>query len=112
MDWQTTHGVIKYGDMAGSGKKMRQQKGSGKARLGYKHKAHLKGGGKAHGPVPRDHSFQLNKKLVLKALKIMFSARLFEGKFKVIDHYPEEYLKTKDIHSVMKNWGRSLLIHP
>lgn len=70
---------------AGSGAKMRGQKKSGRARMGDKRAPHLRKGGKAHGAKPKVYSFPLNSKIKLKALYSLLSAKLAEGKIKVID---------------------------
>ena len=44
---------------------MRPQKKSGRARQGDKRAPHLKKGGKAHGPVPKDYYFPVNEKIRL-----------------------------------------------
>ena len=62
LNWRTNKRVKTVGDTSGSRAKIRPQKGQGKARIGDKRAPHLKGGGKAHGPVPRDRSINMNKK--------------------------------------------------
>jgi large subunit ribosomal protein L4 len=70
---------------AGSGKKMRPQKKMGAARMGDKRAPHLKKGGKAHGAKAMIYSFTLNSKIKLKALCSLLSAKLVEGKIKIVD---------------------------
>lgn len=70
---------------AGSGAKMRPQKKSGRARMGEKRAPHLKKGGKAHGAKPMVYSFPLNAKIKLKALCSLLTAKLTEGKIKIVD---------------------------
>ena len=71
---------------AGSGKKMRKQKGLGAARMGDKRAPHLKKGGKAHGAKARVFSYPLNAKIKLKALYALLTAKLTEGKIKIVDN--------------------------
>jgi large subunit ribosomal protein L4 len=61
---------------AGSGKKMREQKKTGKARMGDKRAPRLRKGGKAHGAKPVIYSFHLNAKIKLKALCALLTAKL------------------------------------
>jgi large subunit ribosomal protein L4 len=61
---------------AGSGRKMRPQKGTGKARLGDKRAPRLRKGGKAHGAKPVVYSFHLNSKIKLKALCALLTGKL------------------------------------
>lgn len=71
---------------AGSGRKMRPQKKTGSARLGDKRAPHLRKGGKAHGAKAMVYSFPLNSKIKLKALCSLLTAKLAEGKIKIIDN--------------------------
>lgn len=64
---------------------MRPQKKMGMARQGDKRAPHLKKGGKAHGAKPMVYSTFLNSKIKLKALCSLLTAKLAEGKIKVID---------------------------
>ena len=69
---------------AGSGKKMRAQKKTGSARMGDKRAPHLRKGGKAHGAKAKIYSYHLNAKIKLRALKALLSAKLVEGKIKIV----------------------------
>lgn len=80
---------------SGSGKKVRPQKKSGQARLGDKRAPHLRKGGKAHGAKAMVYSFTLNSKIKLKALCSLLSAKLVEGKIKIIDEEKIAEPKTK-----------------
>lgn len=108
---KTTHRVKRYSEISGSGQKMRPQKGSGKARMGRKRVSHLSKGGKVHGPVMRDYSISLNKKTLLRALKVILTARLAEGNLTIIESCPEDIAKTKEASKIMSQWGRCLLIN-
>ena len=89
------------GMTAGSGAKMRAQKKSGRARMGDKRAPHLKKGGKAHGSKPKIYSFPLNAKIKLKALYSLLSAKLAEGKIKIIDAENLEEPKTKILSKIL-----------
>lgn len=69
---------------SGSGIKMRAQKKTGSARMGDKRAPHLKKGGKAHGAKAKVYSYHLNAKIKLTALKALLSAKLVEGKIKIV----------------------------
>jgi len=60
---QGTHKAKERGEIKGSTKKIKRQKGTGTARAGSTKSPLLKGGGRVFGPRPRDYSFKLNKKL-------------------------------------------------
>ena len=53
--------------------------------MGDKRAPHLKKGGKAHGAKAMIYSFTLNSKIKLKALCSLLSAKLVEGKIKIVD---------------------------
>ena len=69
----------------GSGKKVRPQKGMGTARMGDRRAPHLYKGGKTHGAKPKVYSYPLNAKIKINALKALLSAKLAEGKIKIVD---------------------------
>ena len=60
---QGTHKSKERSEIAGSTKKLGRQKGGGGARRGDIKSPVLVGGGRVFGPVPRDYSFKLNKKV-------------------------------------------------
>ncbi|KXN83871.1 50S ribosomal protein L4, partial [Leucoagaricus sp. SymC.cos] len=71
------------GEVAGSGRKIRPQKGSGKARLGDAQSPMLVGGGRAFGPKPRDFSTKLPRKVIQMGMRIALSARMREQRLGV-----------------------------
>ena len=60
---QGTHKTKERGEIRGSTRKIKRQKGTGTARMGSIKNPILRGGGRTFGPRPRDYSFKLNKKL-------------------------------------------------
>ncbi|KAF2102588.1 ribosomal protein L4 [Rhizodiscina lignyota] len=72
-------------EVHGSGRKIRPQKGSGKARLGDKKSPMLRGGGRAFGPKPRDFSTDLPKKMYDIAWRTALSYRYRRGELIVVD---------------------------
>ena len=56
-------------EVAGSGKKLWKQKGTGRARMGSIRSPLWRHGGTTHGPQPRDYSYKLPKKMQLGALR-------------------------------------------
>jgi large subunit ribosomal protein L4 len=94
-----------FGDVAGSGKKPVPQKGRGAARQGNKRAPQRKGGGVAHGPVPRCLGFPINNKVRLLAIKTMLSAKLFEERLVFIDSEELEYPKTTFLKQILEPYG-------
>ena len=66
---QGTHKSKQRNEISGSTKKLKKQKGTGGARAGSIKNPEFRGGGRIFGPVPRDYSFKLNKKLTNLALQ-------------------------------------------
>ena len=64
-----THKTKVRREVAGSGKKLWKQKGTGRARVGSIRSPIWRHGGTSHGPVPRDYSYKLPRKMVLGALR-------------------------------------------
>ena len=71
-------------EVAGSGKKLWKQKGTGRARMGSIRSPLWRHGGTTHGPQPRDYSYHLPKKMQLGALKSALSAKLRDGELRVV----------------------------
>jgi large subunit ribosomal protein L4 len=89
-------------EVAGSGKKLWRQKGTGRARVGSVRSPLWRHGGTTHGPVPRDYSYRLNKKMVLGALRSALTAKLQDGKLKVVANLTPGDHKTKTMASALK----------
>lgn len=90
--------------VAGGGKKLYRQKGTGNARQGTNRAPHFVGGGAAFGPKPRDYSFKLNRKVKKAALRCALSARYKEEKIAVLDRFDLENIGTKGFVEVLKRF--------
>ena len=80
-----THAVKSVSEVAGSGKKAFKQKKTGNARQGERYNVHMRGGGVVHGPVVRDHSIDLPKKIRSLGLKMALSSKAQDGSLVIID---------------------------
>lgn len=80
-----THAVKTVSDVQGSGKKAFKQKKTGNARQGERYNVHMRGGGVVHGPVVRDHSIDLPKKIRALGLKMALSSKAKDGSLVIID---------------------------
>ncbi len=89
--------------MAGSTRKLKKQKGTGGARAGSILSPLFPGGGRVFGPVPRDYSFKLNKKLKQLARKSALTYKAKEDAVKVVEDFSMEAPKTKEFLAVTKN---------
>src|SRR3954465_14733750 len=59
-----THKTKTRREVAGAGKKLWKQKGTGRARVGSVRSPIWRHGGTVHGPVPRDYGYKLPKKML------------------------------------------------
>ncbi|KAI9716232.1 MAG: hypothetical protein M1812_005457 [Candelaria pacifica] len=104
-------------DVHGSGRKIRPQKGTGRARLGDKKSPMLRGGGVAFGPHPRDFSTELPRKIYDLAWRTALSYRYRKGELMVVDRVVDlEYSHPRYAQQVFQknHWGnadgRSLVV--
>lgn len=96
-------------EVRGSGRKVRQQKGSGKARAGHSRPAHWRGGAKAHGPKGRiqDYTTKLNKKVRKMGVRHALSQKLKEGNLIVTNDLHAPTHKTKELEIMLSRLGIS-----
>ena len=86
------------GEVAGSGKKPWQQKGTGRARHGSRRSPIWVGGGASHGPRnERDYSQKVNTKMRQTAIKSILSKRLAENEVKFVSDFTMTEPKTKEL---------------
>lgn len=92
-------------EVAGSGKKPWKQKGSGRARAGYKQSPVWRGGAVAHGPQPRKYKKKVSKKVAQLAFRRAFSAKVAQEEITVIDSLVLEAPKTKAFAAILNGLG-------
>jgi large subunit ribosomal protein L4 len=113
---QGTHKSKQRSELSGSTRKLGRQKGGGGARRGDINSPVLVGGARVFGPVPRDYSFKLNKKLKQLARRSALSYKAAQGQIIVVDAINFEAPKTKDFVAMTKNLKindkKSLVILP
>ena len=100
---QGTHKSKQRSEIAGSTRKLGRQKGGGGARRGDINSPVLVGGGRVFGPVPRDYSFKLNKKVKTLARKSALSIKAQENAIVVVEDLKMETPSTKVFANVVKN---------
>ncbi len=101
------------GEVAGSGKKPWKQKGTGRARAGYRRAPHWRGGGVALGVVPRDYTFKINRKERVLALKSALTEKVKAKELIVVDNIDVASLKTKEVKNLLETLnlaGKTLFI--
>ena len=82
-------------EVAGTGKKPFNQKGTGGARQGSTRAPHYTGGGIAHGPQPRKYLQRTPRKMVRLALASALSDRNNDGRVIVLDSWGFDAPSTK-----------------
>ncbi len=85
----------------GGGAKPYRQKGTGRARAGSRRSPLWRGGGTIFGPMPRDYSLSLPKKVKRGALRIALSLKRQEGKLTILDQIPLDGFKTREVKEML-----------
>ena len=99
---QGTHKAKQRNEVAGSTRKLKRQKGTGGARCGSIKSPLFPGGGRIFGPVPRDYSFKLNKKLKRLARRSALTYKAQAGAISVVENLQLEAPKTKQVIALAK----------
>ncbi len=85
------------GEISGSTRKIKRQKGTGTARFGSIKNPIFRGGGRIFGPSPRYYGFKLNKKVKQLARKSALSYKASSNNIIVLEDFNLETPKTKEI---------------
>jgi len=99
---QGTHKAKERGEITGSTRKIKKQKGTGTARAGSIKSGVFKGGGRMFGPRPRNYGFKLNKNLKRLARKSALTIKANEKSIVVLEDFNFETPKTKNFTAVLK----------
>jgi large subunit ribosomal protein L4 len=99
---QGTHKAKERGEIVGSTRKIKKQKGTGTARAGSIKSPIFRGGGRIFGPRPRNYSFKLNKNLKRLARKSALSIQAKDNNLVVIEDFSFDAPKTKNFTTVLK----------
>ena len=102
---QGTQSALTKGEVSFSTIKPWRQKGTGRARAGYKGSPVWTHGGVAFAPKPRDYSYTLNKKVRRLALKSALSAKAQAEEIIVIDGLKCDEIKTKTFKTFLDKIG-------
>lgn len=112
---QGTHKAKERGEIKGSTKKIRKQKGSGGARFGNIKNPLFRGGGTVFGPRPRKYGFKLNRKVMELALKSAYSQKAQEKAVVVIEDIAMDAAKTQEFAAILERLGcgaKALYVSP
>jgi large subunit ribosomal protein L4 len=102
-----THAVQNRSDVNRTRKKLYKQKGTGNARHGAASAPQFRGGGRAFGPVVRDHSHDLPKKVRALALRHALSSKAKAATLIVVDDIAVDNHKTKGLIETFGKLGLS-----
>lgn len=100
-----THDVKNRSEISATTKKMYKQKGTGSARHSTKKAPQFRGGGRAFGPTPRDHGFNLPKKVRALALRHALSSKQSAAQIVVVDDLAVKEAKTSALRGQLKGLG-------
>lgn len=113
---QGTHKTKERGDIKGSTRKIKRQKGTGTARAGSIKSPIFRGGGRVFGPRPKSYSFKLNKKVKVLARKSALSYKAQDKAISILEDFVFEAPKTKDYALLLSNLSftgkKTLLVLP
>lgn len=109
---QGTHSTKTRGEVEGSTKKIRAQKGTGRARQGSIRAPHHTGGGAVFGPKPHKYTQRVSKMTRRLAIRSALSAKVRDNELIVIDDLAPVTPKTKEMVALLEALGiiRSPLI--
>ena len=99
---QGTHKAKERGEIVGSTRKIKKQKGTGTARAGSIKYGVFKGGGRMFGSRPRNYGFKLNKNVKRLARKSALTIKANEKSITVLEDFNFEAPKTKEFTAVLK----------
>ena len=102
---QGTHSARERGEIRGSTRKIKRQKGTGTARAGSIKSPVFRGGGRIFGPKPRNYSLKLNKKVKSLARASALSAKAKSDSIIVVEDFSFDKPKTKEYSNVLNNLG-------
>lgn len=101
---QGTHKTKERGEITGSTRKIKKQKGTGTARAGSIKNPLFRSGGRVFGPQPRDYSFKLNKKLKRLARASALSLMFKDKNITIIEDFSFDTPKTKNYLQLLSNF--------
>lgn len=98
---QGTHDSKERGEVSGSTRKLKKQKGTGGARAGSIKNPEFRGGGRVFGPHPRNYEIKLNHKLKRLARKSALTYKAKDNQILVLNNLEFKGPKTKDFMKVL-----------
>lgn len=113
---QGTHKAKTRGEISGSTRKIKKQKGTGTARAGSIKSPVFRGGGRIFGPEPRDYGFKVNKKVKVLARKSALAYKVKEDRLIVLEDFSMDSPKTKQFVDILNKFkvseNKNLFVTP
>jgi large subunit ribosomal protein L4 len=100
---QGTHKTKERGEIRGSRRKIKRQKGTGTARFGDIKNPIFRGGGRVFGPRPRNYGGKLNRKVKDLARKSALTYKVQNQQIMVLEDFNMDAPKTSEFESIRKN---------
>ena len=100
---QGTHKSKERGEITGSTRKIKKQKGTGTARAGSIKNPLFRSGGRVFGPQPRDYGFKLNKKVKRVARASALTLMAKDKNITVLEDFNFDTPKTKQYLEILAN---------
>jgi len=100
---QGTSKTKERGEVKGSTRKIKKQKGTGTARAGDIKNPLFKGGGRIFGPKPRDYKMKVNKKVKRIAKLSALSSKVASGELAIIEDFTFEAPEVKGFKNILDN---------
>jgi large subunit ribosomal protein L4 len=100
---QGTSKTKERGEVEGSTRKIKRQKGTGTARFGDIKNPLFRGGGRVFGPRPRNYGGKLNRKVKELARKSALTYKMQNNQVMVIEDFTMETPKTSEFANIRKN---------
>ena len=100
---QGTHKSKERGEIQGSRKKVKRQKGTGTARFGDIKNPLFRGGGRIFGPRPRTYGGKLNRKVKELARRSALTYKVQNNELMILEDFTMETPKTSEFAAIQKN---------
>jgi len=100
---QGTSKTKERGEVAGSTRKIKRQKGTGTARFGDIKNPIFRGGGRIFGPRPRNYGGKLNRKVKELARKSALTYKVKNNQVMILEDFSLEVPKTSEFANIQKN---------
>jgi large subunit ribosomal protein L4 len=100
---QGTHKAKERGEIRGSTRKIKRQKGTGTARAGSMKNPLFRSGGRVFGPRPRNYGFKLNKKVKSLARISALSHKAKDNAIMLVEDFTFDQPSTSQLFGILKN---------